>query len=71
MVGTLLLLHQERGLRIEELVARTVWLQELVVARGGCVLPGGDPLATVNEVIERIMSGSSAGHVSCTGGNEV
>ena len=71
MVGTLLLLRQERGLRIDELVARTVWLQELVVARGGCVLPCGDPYGTVNEVIERIMSGSSAGHELGTVGNEI
>eukprot|EP00656_Telonema_subtile_P054373 TRINITY_DN8118_c0_g2_i5.p1 TRINITY_DN8118_c0_g2~~TRINITY_DN8118_c0_g2_i5.p1 ORF type:complete len:698 (+),score=170.33 TRINITY_DN8118_c0_g2_i5:91-2184(+) len=60
VVGTILLLHQERGLRHEDLVSRAVWLMDLISKRSGNVLPASDPHSMVNEVIERIMSGQSA-----------
>jgi len=62
LVGTILLLHKERGLRMKELVERVRWLQQQVVQRGGQVTD--DSISNLNKsvatVVDRIMS--SRGH---------
>lgn len=63
LVGTVLMLHNERGLRMSELVERVRWVQQQVVMRGGRV--SDDSMINVKKsvytVVDRIMSSRRRG----------
>jgi glycerol-3-phosphate O-acyltransferase len=59
LVGTILLLHKQRGISMESLVEQVSWLSEQIVARGGRVRTGGSISDAVNLVVDQIMMRSS------------
>jgi hypothetical protein len=58
LVGTVLLMHKDRGLKISDLVDKVEWLRREIVARGGNVQSTKSVEDTVVEVVDKIMWGS-------------
>jgi hypothetical protein len=58
LVGTVLLMHKDRGLKISDLVDKVEWLRSEIVARGGQVQAMKSVQDTVAEVVDKIMWGS-------------
>ena len=58
LVGTVLLMHKDRGLKLSDLVDKVEWLRREIVSRGGKVQEMNSVQDTVSEVIDKIMWGS-------------
>jgi len=58
LVGTILLMHKDRGLRISDLVQKVEWLSREIAARGGRMQAMQSVEDTVAEVVDKIMWGS-------------
>ncbi len=58
LVGTVLLMHKDRGLKISDLVEKVEWLRKEIVSRGGRVQSTKTVEETVAEVVDKIMWGS-------------
>lgn len=58
LVGTVLLMHKDRGLKISDLVDKVEWLRKEIVSRGGRVQSTKTVEETVAEVVDKIMWGS-------------
>jgi 1-acyl-sn-glycerol-3-phosphate acyltransferase len=58
LVGTVLLMHQERGLKMSDLVEKVEWLRKEIVSRGGKVQDMESVEDTVSQVVDKIMWGS-------------
>ena len=58
LVGTVLLMHKDRGLKLSDLVEKVEWLRREIVSRGGKVQEMDSVENTVSEVIDKIMWGS-------------
>ncbi len=58
LVGTVLLMHKDRGLKISDLVDKVEWLRKEIVSRGGHVQSTKTVEETVAEVVDKIMWGS-------------
>jgi 1-acyl-sn-glycerol-3-phosphate acyltransferase len=58
LVGTILLMHKDRGLKISDLVEKVEWLRQEIVSRGGTVQSTKSVEDTVAEVVDKIMWGS-------------
>jgi len=58
LVGTILLMHKDRGLKIADLVEKVEWLREEIVSRGGVIQTTKSVEDTVAEVVDKIMWGS-------------
>jgi 1-acyl-sn-glycerol-3-phosphate acyltransferase len=58
LVGTILLMHKDRGLKISDLVHKVEWLTNEIISRGGRVQSTHSVEDTVAEVVDKIMWGS-------------
>ena len=58
LVGTVLLMHKDRGLKISDLVEKVEWLRRELVSRGANVQATKSVEDTVAEVVDKIMWGS-------------
>ena len=58
LVGTVLLMHKDRGLKLSDLVEKVEWLRREICSRGGKVQEMDSVEDTVSEVIDKIMWGS-------------
>lgn len=58
LVGTILLMHKDRGLKLADLISKVDWLTKEIRARGGRVQATHSVEDTVAEVVDKIMWGS-------------